>query len=335
MVHKSAKSEVGRGNLLRGSFRIGALAAIGLGLMAVGCGGEPMDEDEDTGTVELATDPEGHNGTPKVSLTGRYLKRARTDAAGITGPGETRPSRLCGPAVYGNYCEISGPWDVWQNTQYPDERGKLLEAMVYCAMPANFYAYVPGTGGGDFEGKFGLVPGWKTNRLSVAEQEILSGCVLARINAHLVPNSDVPIAIVGPADPATPDNAAFKYMEGIFYGNLFLPSPTMIACGGIKESGTNLVLGRHARVCTEQATEPCGIDVMGACNGPNYVLGSSGYCTQWEGTGDGVYCKRARDDGSYVYNYPTTVYLKEVSIPLPGSVSHCGIGGTQSCPIEF
>lgn len=325
-----AASKVVRGNLLGGGWRIGALAVIGVGVMTSGCVVEPLGEDEDIGTIELAGGPDGHNGTPLSALKNRHLKRANTDAAGITGAGETRPHRICGDAIHPTYCEVPAAWDVWQNA-YPIERGKLLEALVHCAMPGDFYVYVPGNGGGNFTGMFGLAPGWKTNRLSVAQQEILSGCVLGLVNAN---NVEVPVAVIAPSSPEAPYDSNYRYMEGTFYGNLFLPSPTMIACGGIQEDGGDRVIGRYARVCTNDSNEPCGINVMGACNG-GYAPGSTGYCAQWAGSGDGRYCAQARDDGAYQYHHPVTIYLKTNPVPLPGNVFHCGPGGDKWCTPEL
>jgi hypothetical protein len=238
-------------------------------------------------------------------------------------------TKLCINTNDPNYCEITGTWDTWQNATYPVEKGQMLKAMVRCAMPAGYQVYVPGYGGGTFVGQAGLLPGWRTSSLTNAQQEIMSGCVLAHINAYGV---QVEIGILGPFDTA-PLPSGFKYMEAIFYGNLFWAGPAYIACGGIQEDGGDRVVGRNKRVCGE-AGNPCRIDAIGACNG-TYSQGSTGYCVQWQGSGDGKYCAVARDDGAKQWNYPSTVYLKTEPLLVSGPLYRCGASGSEWCTPEY
>jgi hypothetical protein len=294
--------------------------AVGLSLAAlVGCGGVDdaawdEAEDESIGEAELAGWPIGANNITTAVLL-------RSSLAGIS------TGKLCINTNNPNQCEVTGAWDGWQNTQYPVERGQMLKAMVRCAMPAGYTVYVPGNGGGTFTGTWGFLPGWRSNSLTTAQQEILTGCVLALINAN---NVEVDIAIIAPYDTSLPAQS-MPYMEAVFYGNMFWPGPARIACGGLQEDGGDRVPGRDARICGE-AGNPCHIDAIGACNGP-YVPQQSGYCVQWAGGGDGKYCAVARDDGSKLWSYPATVYLDTQPYPVPGPLYRCG-DGNDYCPPE-
>jgi len=293
-----------------------ALAVAGL-LALSGCG--PADEsveEEEVDTEGWAGWPLGHN-----NITPNALRRITL--------ADMPSSRLCGPGVQSNYCEVSAAWDGWQNAAYSGDRGQLIKALVRCALPQNFNVFVPGAGGGTFAGTWGFVDGFKTGGLTEAQQQILSGCVIALVNAN---NVDVEVAIIAPFSPELPQQS-MPYMEAIYYGNLWWPWPPRIAAGGIQEDGGERVPGRNKRICGE-AGNPCFIDAIGSGTG-SYEPGIRGYCVQWAGTGDGKYCAVARDDGSYLWRYPSTVYLATEPSIVGGGLYRCGAGGNGYCQPEY
>ena len=101
-------------------------------------------------------------------------------------------------------------------------------------------------------GGLGLAPDWSDRPLTQAEQELVSACVLARVNAFGVP---VRISLRAldmnhppPALAVTEDEKrTYPLFEGAFFGNIFARPPQMFACSG---QATPRDLQQLERVCT-------------------------------------------------------------------------------------
>ena len=96
----------------------GWLVGLAMGALAlVGCGPADEFDGEDVDSEAWGGLPLGHNGVESKVLDYRHAKRANTDAAGVTGAGETRPDKLC-IGDDGSTCEIGSNWDAWQPVSY-------------------------------------------------------------------------------------------------------------------------------------------------------------------------------------------------------------------------
>jgi hypothetical protein len=119
-------------------------------------------------------------------------------------------------------------------------------------------------------GEVALAPGWATGPLDRTGQQLVSGCVAARVNAfgvsvHLSARSPI-IAATTPSS----ELAAYPYVEGAFWGNLFTQSPHLSAC----YDPSNVAHSRaDQRACAtgypdaNGQIESCGIIALtGSCN---------------------------------------------------------------------
>jgi hypothetical protein len=80
------------------------------------------------------------------------------------------------------------------------------------------------------QGSVGLAPSWATQALRVKGQQLVSGCLAARVNYFGV---EVQISLRNPfLVPATPESEleAYPNVEGAFWGNLFSSTPALYSC---------------------------------------------------------------------------------------------------------
>ncbi len=116
---------------------------------------------------------------------------------------------------------------------------QLLQYTVGCALNASqsfSFSWVDAQGNpqsATYAGQLGLAPGWANGPLTHRnEQELVSACLAARTNYFGV---TVAISVRGEVE-ALLDNtsaaelAAYPYVEGAFWGNLFAPTPYLNAC---------------------------------------------------------------------------------------------------------
>jgi hypothetical protein len=115
-----------------------------------------------------------------------------------------------------------------------------------------------------FAGDLGLAPSWQTTALTLAQQRLVSACVLARVNAY---GNTVTISLRGPSAQLylkTGEFTGYPNYEGTYFGNVFAGTDQRFAaCGG---TATTLPDGR---VCaTEETTGVtfCGFEYAGACS---------------------------------------------------------------------
>jgi|GEM_PF-4536647 len=148
---------------------------------------------------------------------------------------------------------------------------ELLSYLVSCALPETSLVYVPGpVPRRALPGGLGLAPDWRNRPLTQAEQELVSACLLARVNAFGVPvQLSLREASGGSIHPSlNADNAerlAFPVYEGAFFGNVFTNPPQMFACTGDAERDH---LRHLRRICTLPDTgkvSACKFTITGPC----------------------------------------------------------------------
>jgi hypothetical protein len=136
----------------------------------------------------------------------------------------------------------------------PPRRVKTLRYLVECALPAGVtvqlrYRGVLETLG---TGILALGPGLQTGIMPMAEQEKVTGCLLARVNAHGIPVSiDLFGPMAGLSTATSSEVAAYPVAEGAFFGNVFLATPQAYAC-----SMGSLLTRPEFRACSSTT---CGV----------------------------------------------------------------------------
>jgi hypothetical protein len=160
---------------------------------------------------------------------------------------------------------------------------ELLEYTVGCALNSSQsfnFSYTDAIGvvqSVSYPGKLGVAPDWATGPLtSVSEQELVSGCLAAHTNYFSV-HVDISVrntVLVG-STPAA-ELAAYPYVEGAFWGNLFTSSPALYACYTSADVGHSRAA---QRVCATGYLDsignvlPCGmITLTGSCDSGCFQL---------------------------------------------------------------
>lgn len=294
----------------RGSALIKGIAVLLAAVGVVGCGAEAPGGAEPIDSVEQDWGLNGFNGISPDCISGNFLHRSKTDEAGVTTPVDAQLTRLCEQPAQGGLCELKAEWAKWLNPNGVDPpepdtvlRGQLLGAMIQCALPTDTTVLV--SAGVSVRGMFKAFPGWADSSLRTDEQEMLSGCVAAKVNAF---GATVPIGLVGPGpglDASTPvEDPSFHYQEAVYFGTLFGLNPVLYACTGDQNSGGNDVVGIEQRVCS-QPGNPCNIQALGPCN-PFVCAGGWGN----PGLPTGAYCQGAADLNGNKWAFPATVYMQ-------------------------
>jgi hypothetical protein len=123
-----------------------------------------------------------------------------------------------------------------------------------------------------YAGDLGLAPTWATGPLSSSGQQMVTACLAARVNRFGV---SVQISLRSQRDPLEDETtaaelAAYPYVEGAFWGNVFASQPWLKAC----YVQANVDHSRAAlRTCAAGYVDPttgsvleCGmIDIVGPC----------------------------------------------------------------------
>lgn len=130
----------------------------------------------------------------------------------------------------------------------------------------------------EYPGLLGIAPDWKTRPITIAEQQALSGCLLAHVNDFGV---HVPISVrrYGIDDTTQDERTRYNKYEGTFYGNLFSSSQLIYACMGDPAPNFLVAYPNHdttqgdrlLRRCTDPtAADPgqteCGFTYVGQCS---------------------------------------------------------------------
>jgi hypothetical protein len=181
--------------------------------------------------------------------------------------------------------------------QAPNDTGQLarqlLQYTVSCAFTPTqtfSFSWIDASGVAHQErypGLLGLASGWATRPLTASEERWISACLIARVNWYGV---HVSISSRGPFNSlliSRTEADAYQVMEGVFYGDLFAPSPTAYACYNSQNVSHSRELYRDCaagHLTPEGATVDCGIirrvgDCSNLCAGEKNSKGYFTSCT--------------------------------------------------------
>jgi hypothetical protein len=176
-----------------------------------------------------------------------------------------------------------------------DEGRSLLSYVVRCALGATDTASFPRAGGLPllYTGQLGFAPGWKTAALGQTGRKLMTGCLLAHVNAF---GTQVPISVrnatVGDADAS--EQLLFPSQEMAVYGNYLAPASEreIYVCFG---EAIAEMLGSDASIASSQPSyldlrvcsqnEACGFNRVGACyRWPSHPSVTEAACEDLSGT---------------------------------------------------
>jgi hypothetical protein len=203
-----------------------------------------------------------------------------------------------------------------RDTGYSD---MVMSYVARCALPAETtLTYTTEGSSHSWTGNLGLAPAWASGQpISVAEQELVSGCLAAHVNRY---GQHVSISVRGvQADgnlvATTPEEEQdYTWREGCFFGNLFDGTGTW---SGVDDDSLDVT-----------ATTPRGcVAAFGAAT-PCVPMAGAGRCAEAcvrrEGADEYESCTATLVDG-------TTRTFRPVSTRLrPATVFHCGDGVCQA-----
>jgi hypothetical protein len=206
----------------------------------------------------------------------------------------------------------------------------LLKYIYSCAMPAGVSTSISGVAGQPggtvtLQGQLGLASAWATGPCQDQCRQLVSACVLARVNAFGQP---VEISMRAPAYglvASAAEQATFADNEGAFFGNIFgrgqgsswTGSWEAYACHPTSTAGSGELVAVTHRACARPGGY-CTIDVVGPC---------SASCSGSEG----AYASCSKPGGATAYQ-PIGVYLKPVD-PVCGN-DLCEAGEATACPVD-
>jgi hypothetical protein len=159
----------------------------------------------------------------------------------------------------------------WQLVDSPELLGteagrEVLTYVVKCALDSD--DVMVGTLGGqtyEFRGLLGLKPQWRYRQLRNDEQELISGCLLAHVNAFGTPVS-ISLRAERALSATDEERRDYPVYEGTFFGQIFEGGMTRAyTCqGSPEEAALAHSEDRALRVCTND-TDRCGIISAGRC----------------------------------------------------------------------
>jgi hypothetical protein len=122
-----------------------------------------------------------------------------------------------------------------------------------------------------FPGSLGLATSWATGPLSADGQHWITACLAARSNWY---GTQVIISLRSgrgmlKLDPSSAELAAYPYVEGAFWGNLFAATPHVYSCynaADVAHSRSSLRDCAAGHVQADDSVVPCNnITIAGAC----------------------------------------------------------------------
>lgn len=142
---------------------------------------------------------------------------------------------------------------------------EFMEYLVSCALPEGeqivWRSYT-------WNGELGLCPAWKQSAPDIACQELVSSCLLARVNAY---GESVQLSLRGlftdnaPLPLSATEESQFGWPEGGFYGNVFCPECRDARMSMRVENGALVYrLARPGLAPVEVRCETTGADQPGA-----------------------------------------------------------------------
>ncbi len=174
------------------------------------------------------------------------------------------------PSNLGNVTLTASVASGWAVTE---ARRGTLSYLYGCAMPSgSTMSYNNGFTQYTLVGSLGLAPSWTTGALTVDQQQLVSSCVLSRVNYY---GQAVSISARGAsaALATTPAEVSDYYLdEGAFYGNIIggSSSTSLHACVGPDKVATPNQDDLQYRICAAGTT-------VGAANSCNFTY--DGLCS--------------------------------------------------------
>jgi len=118
-----------------------------------------------------------------------------------------------------------------------------------------------------YQGAIGLADNWTSGSLTTAQQQLVTSCVLSRVNYFA---RTVEISVRGPISPqydnTTTELANYTGEEGAFWGNIFVSTGTINACEGVDETANPSWGNFVSRVCAEPDPNNPGYTLCGFVN---------------------------------------------------------------------
>ncbi len=230
-------------------------------------------DDVDDGTVDTSDDYTNvaklaGNGITPQQLWDAGTSAAVLDSTNLTNLASTISGRAVGPYIVG--CALAAGHNV--TTSYVNDAGFTMNIT--------------------FTGAIGLADGWTGSALTIAQQQFVSSCVLARTNRY---GAAVTVSLRGPTallNTTTTENTDYALQEGAFFGNVFHTRDYFV--GACKGSGDSTIYGRECAKPGPLGTDTlCGYTYAGLCSN---VCSTSGYFTSCAAN-------------STTYATPVTTYL--------------------------
>lgn len=146
---------------------------------------------------------------------------------------------------------------------------EVLEYVARCALEDGDILVVTDSDGTsyDFPGLLGLVPDWEARALTTSEEHLISGCLVAHVNAYGV-SVEVSMRVVNQLTADAQEKSYFAVYEGSFFGDVFVDETETVKTYSCQGDQANLALvhseSRSQRVCTD-AGRDCGVISVGRC----------------------------------------------------------------------
>jgi hypothetical protein len=146
-----------------------------------------------------------------------------------------------------------------------------------------------------YAGSLGVATEWATGPLNESGQKIVSACLASRTNWYGV---HVAISLRSSYDAiaqntTTAELAAYPYVEGAFWGNLFAPTPYLNTCYNTADVAHSRAAQRDCaagHVNADGTIASCGmINIVGPCSSVCWPLDAGGaypFCLAHPGTQD-------------------------------------------------
>ncbi len=269
---------------------------------ALGCQGDFGDAPEH-GTVSIAAATE--NG---LSINGLRLRGRSLHKIGSGGLGQKESTNGLDPNILdqlepGSTAVVFASDSELSTTE---EGRSLLKYVATCALPADQELVVEHEGNAWlYPGLLNLAPQWVEGSCDTSCQRWMSACLLAHVNAT---GSHVPISLRANHPELAPNDEEkekFDFVEGAFFGQLFIEEPELYSCIGQNWAGRLFAEDdSDTRECTRSL---CGIDLIGYCE---FAAADQAMCNEHGPYGDCI-TKRGRLD-SPRYQEVITVHLQHL-----------------------
>ncbi len=275
-------------------------------VVLIGCGlpSEPQTEASKSLSQELSDD----NGMSANGFSANGMSANGFSANGFSANGFSA-NGMSYIAADGAITAPSGSnsaFATWFNSNVA-QNAAWMKYVVKCAVPrGGSVSY----GGYTWYGSVGVAPGFVTGNPTVRDQEAMTACLMAHVNAN---GNSVVISLLSPSLGLTYDTG-YNQPEGAFFGNIFAPTRTAYACSQriAKPSSCPSVPGTTIEYGDISSYNPSGgtgrscASTSGGCTGMLYVGTCSSRCTSFTPWGSCTY-------NGQVFSSPITSYQPPVS----------------------